>query len=75
MNNNKILETIFGSKAKARVIKLFLHRRNLSLTAEDISKRIGVRGKECLKAVSELLRVGFLLKAKQDNPKSVKRRR
>lgn len=70
--NDKILENIFGSKTKVKLLKLFLHNQQLVLGARDISKRIGAKERECEKVIKELLKIGILEKAGLFNKKKNK---
>lgn len=73
MNNNIVLKNIFGSSARARIVKLFLHHPNLSINIEEISKRVGIKNKECAVVIKELSSLGLLLAVKQNYGKAKKK--
>jgi hypothetical protein len=72
-NNDKILQTFLGGKSKARIVKLFLHHPNLSISIEGISKRVGIKNHECAGIIKDLSRSGFLLDVKQNYGKAKKK--
>lgn len=73
MNNDKILQTFLGGKARARIVKLFMHYPNLSVNIEGISKKVGIKKGECSRIIKELSSSGFLLAVKQNYGKAKKK--
>lgn len=71
-SNTKILENLFGGKAKSRIIKVFLHCPHLSLTIESLAKRTGLKTGECKRVVKDLERIGVLKKANNNRSKKSK---
>ena len=62
MNGDKIMEALFGSKAK--ILKLFFTRPQLALSAEDIGKRTGLKKRAVGVIISDLVKLGVLKKDK-----------
>ncbi len=58
--NDKLIEELFGSKAKARVLKLFAHNPRLALPVADIAKRIRIDQALCRRTIMRLVRLGVL---------------
>ena len=60
LNNNNVLEQLFGLKAK--VLKLFLQHPQLILSTSDIAKRANIKNKELEKIIIFFIRSGILKK-------------
>lgn len=54
------LEILFGSPARWRVIKLFLHNEGLKLTTAEVTKRTKATGREIKTLLEQFLKAGFL---------------
>jgi predicted transcriptional regulator len=65
--NEKILQAFLGGKARARIVKLFLHHPSLSINVEGVAKRVGIKNKECNGVIKELSNFGFISVIKQAN--------
>lgn len=58
--NDKLLEELFGSRVKARVLKLFAHNPNLALSMNDITRRVKADRGLCRGAVLRLVKLNIL---------------
>lgn len=66
--NDKIIDSLFGSKTKARLLKLFLHNPELSFNLEQLSVKSKL-AKSAIKKEIRLLRQLGLIKTNYDRKK------
>ena len=66
-NNDKIINELFGSKTKARVLKLFLHNPHLALSLQEISARIGAKKQEVKKSLASLIKLNIITSFKRND--------
>ena len=58
--NDKLIEELFGSRAKARVLKLFAHNPQAAFSVSDVARKIRVDRALCRSAVLRLVRLNIL---------------
>lgn len=66
--NDKIIDSLFGSKTKARLLKLFLHNPELSFNLEQLSGKTKL-AKSTIKKETRLLQQLGLIKTTYDRKK------
>ncbi len=71
LNNNNVLEQLFGVKAK--VLKLFLQHPQLILSTSDIAKRVNIKNKELEKIIIFFIRSGILKKINGNGNRKIKK--
>lgn len=77
MTNDKTTEELFGSKAKARVLKLFLHNPQLTFSVDGVAAKTSLKRNEVQKVLPYLIKLGVIkpvkhLHAKNKNTKKKK---
>ena len=68
-SNDKIINELFGSKTKARILKLFLHNPHLILSFKEIGVRTGSKKTELKKALAELKKNNIITNGKNKKDK------
>ncbi|MEK7501134.1 MAG: hypothetical protein AAB642_03350 [Patescibacteria group bacterium] len=58
--NDKLLEELFGSKIRARVLKLFAHNPQLALSAVEAARRVKADRALCRRTMIRLARLDIL---------------
>src|SRR3989344_3680483 len=58
--NDRLIEELFGSRAKARVLKLFAHNPQAAFSVSDVARKIRVDRALCRSAVLRLVRLNIL---------------
>ncbi len=71
--NDKIIDSLFGSKTKARLLKLFLHNPELSFNLEQLSGKTKLP-KSAIKKEMRLLQQLGLIKTTHDQKNNKKKK-
>ncbi len=58
--NDKIIDSLFGSKTRARLLKIFLHNPALSLCLDDISAKTKLPKNNVKKELAALLNLKII---------------
>jgi len=77
MTGQKILSLLFGSDLRAKLLRFFLLNAELGFVLEDLERKIGVRKATLKKELDELIKAGFIKRARVDVllSETVKKRR
>ena len=71
--SDKIMGELFGSKTKARILKLFLHSPNLVLSPQEIGARIGAKKQEVKKSLASLIKLDIITSSKRNGKNQKKK--
>jgi Fic family protein len=74
---DKIINSLFGSKLKARILKLFLHNPDSSFNLANVSEKIKMPKNSIKKEITSLCQLGILkrINEKQSQKKNKPRSR
>ncbi len=61
---DKIINSLFGSKLKARILKLFLHNPDSFFNLKNVSEKIKMPESYTRKEIISLCRLGIIKKSK-----------
>ena len=71
---DKIINLLFGSNLKARILKLFLHNPDSSFNLANVSEKIKMPKNSIKKEITYLCRLGIIKKINEKKPKKIKKR-